>query len=146
VINIEQWSKLLRQWVRHVPASIVVEDAGIAASADARPVYEGVPLPGGFLIPQNSRLQFLERHNAMQDVDIRVDQAFWASSILPEGIVQRWFIADGSIAETGDKMAEIRIEDALHEITAPVRGRLTIIAAVNNVVEPGSLLGTLAVV
>jgi hypothetical protein len=43
-------------------------------------------------------------------------------------------------------MAEIRIEDALHEITAPVRGRLTIVAAVNNVVEPGSLLGTLAVV
>ena len=81
----------------------------------------------------------------MQDVDIRVDQAFWASSILPEGIVQRWFIADGSIAETGDKMAEIRIEGALHEITAPVRGRLTIVA-VNNVVEPGSLLGTLAVV
>jgi pyruvate/2-oxoglutarate dehydrogenase complex dihydrolipoamide acyltransferase (E2) component len=82
----------------------------------------------------------------MQDVDVRVDQAFWASSILPEGIVHRWFLADGSIAETGDKMAEIRIEDALHEITAPVRGRLTIVAAVNNVVEPGSLLGTLAVV
>jgi pyruvate/2-oxoglutarate dehydrogenase complex dihydrolipoamide acyltransferase (E2) component len=81
----------------------------------------------------------------MQNVDVRVDQAFWASSILPEGVVQRWFIADGSIAETGDKMAEIRIEDALHEITAPVRGRLTIVAAVNNIVEPGSLLGTLAV-
>ncbi|MEA2890588.1 MAG: hypothetical protein QOI05_1381 [Bradyrhizobium sp.] len=88
----------------------------------------------------------LQGHNALQDVVIRVDQAFWASSILPEGIVQQWFIADGSIAETGDKMAEIRIEDALHEITAPVRGRLTIVAAVNNVVEPGSLLGTLAVV
>jgi hypothetical protein len=27
------------------------------------------------------------------DVDARVDEAFWASSILPEGIVQRWFIA-----------------------------------------------------
>ena len=66
----------------------------------------------------------------MQDVDIRVDQAFWASSILPEGIVQQWFIADGSIAETGDKMAEIRIEDALHEITAPVRGRLKIVGFV----------------
>jgi hypothetical protein len=97
------------------------------------------------LVPAKS-FQLLERHNAMQDVDVRVDQAFWASSILPEGIVQQWFIADGSIAETGDKMAEIRIEDALHEITAPVRGRLTIVAAVNNVVEPGSLLGTLAVV
>jgi hypothetical protein len=81
----------------------------------------------------------------MKDVDVRVDQALWASSILPEGIVQRWFIADGSIAEYGGKMAEIRIEDALHEIVAPVRGRLTIVAAVNNLVEPGSLLGTIAV-
>jgi hypothetical protein len=118
----------------------------MAASADTRPVYEQFHCPGDSLIPQSSRLQLSERHNTMQDVDVRVDQAFWASSILPEGIVQRWFIADGSIAETGDKMAEIRIEDALHEITAPVRGRLTIVAAVNNVVEPGSLLGTLAVV
>jgi pyruvate/2-oxoglutarate dehydrogenase complex dihydrolipoamide acyltransferase (E2) component len=64
---------------------------------------------------------------------------------MPEGIVQRWFIADGAIAETGKKIAEIRVEGALHEITSPARGRVTIVAAVNNVVEPGSLLATLAV-
>jgi len=45
--------------------------------------------------------------------------------MLPEGIVERWFIADGAIAAAGDPMAEIRIEDALHEIMAPVSGRLT---------------------
>jgi pyruvate/2-oxoglutarate dehydrogenase complex dihydrolipoamide acyltransferase (E2) component len=81
----------------------------------------------------------------MQNIEVRVDEAIWASSILPEGIVQRWFIADGAIAETGEKIAEIRVEGALHEITSPTRGRLTIVAAVNNVVEPGSLLATLAV-
>ena len=27
--------------------------------------------------------------------DINVDEALWASSMLPEGIVERWFIADG---------------------------------------------------
>jgi pyruvate/2-oxoglutarate dehydrogenase complex dihydrolipoamide acyltransferase (E2) component len=81
----------------------------------------------------------------MQNVDVRVDAAIWASSILPEGIVQRWFIADGTIAETGKKIAEILVEGALHEITSPVRGRLTIVAAVNNVVEPRSLLATLVV-
>jgi pyruvate/2-oxoglutarate dehydrogenase complex dihydrolipoamide acyltransferase (E2) component len=82
----------------------------------------------------------------MQDVDVRVDEAIWASTILPEGIVQRRFIADGALAETGVKIAEIRVEGALHEITSPARGRVTIVAAVNDVVEPGSLLATLAVI
>jgi hypothetical protein len=45
--------------------------------------------------------------------DIKVDEALWASNMLPEGIVERWFIADGAIV-------------ALHEIMAPVSGRLTI--------------------
>ena len=64
--------------------------------------------------------------------------------MLPEGIVERWFIADGAIVAAGDPMAEIRIEDALHEIMAPVSGRLTIVAAANTVVKPGSLLARLA--
>jgi hypothetical protein len=41
-------------------------------------------------------------------------------------------------------MAEIRIEDVLHEIVAPVSGP-TIVAAANTVVEPGSLLASLTV-
>jgi pyruvate/2-oxoglutarate dehydrogenase complex dihydrolipoamide acyltransferase (E2) component len=77
--------------------------------------------------------------------DIKVDEALWASSMLPEGIVERWFIADGADIACGDLMAEIRIEGALHEITAPASGRLTIVAAANTVVEPGSLLARLAV-
>lgn len=72
--------------------------------------------------------------------DIKVDEALWASSMLPEGIVERWFVADGAIVAVGDQMAEIRIEDALHEISAPM-----IVAAANTVVEPGSLLARLAV-
>ena len=76
--------------------------------------------------------------------DIRVDEALWASSMLPEGIVERWFVTDGATVAVGDLMTEIRIEDALHEITAPASGRLTIVAAANTVVEPGSLLARLA--
>ena len=81
----------------------------------------------------------------MQNIEVRVDEAISASTILSEGVVQRWFIADGALAETGAKIAEVRVEDALHEITSPASGRLTIIAAVNDVVEPGFLLATLAV-
>jgi hypothetical protein len=51
--------------------------------------------------------------------DIKVDEALWASSMLPEGIVERWFVADGATVAAGDRIAEIRIEGALHEITAP---------------------------
>jgi pyruvate/2-oxoglutarate dehydrogenase complex dihydrolipoamide acyltransferase (E2) component len=75
--------------------------------------------------------------------DVRVDEALWASSMLPEGIVERWFFADGAIVTVGDRIAEVRIEDARHEITALVSGRLTIVAAANAMVEPGSLLARL---
>ena len=77
--------------------------------------------------------------------DIKVDEALWASSMLPEGIVERWFIADGATIAVGDLMAEIRIEDALHEITAPASGRLTIVAASNTIIEPGSRSARLAI-
>ena len=77
--------------------------------------------------------------------NVNVDEALWSSGMLPEGTVERWYVADGAIVATGDRMAEIRIEDALHEITAPANGRLTIVAAASNIIEPGSLLATLTV-
>jgi pyruvate/2-oxoglutarate dehydrogenase complex dihydrolipoamide acyltransferase (E2) component len=78
--------------------------------------------------------------------EIKVDSALWATSMLPEGVVERWLVVDGATVAAGDRMAELRIEDALHEIMAPAGGRLTIVAAANTIVEPGSLLGNLAVV
>ena len=75
--------------------------------------------------------------------DIKVDEALWASSMLPEGVVARWFIASGATIGAGERIAEVRIEDALHEIVAPASGRATIVAATNSVIEPGSILATL---
>ena len=48
--------------------------------------------------------------------EIRVDEALWASSILPEGTVVRWLVADGAMVVAGKPIVEIRVEDALHEI------------------------------
>jgi len=76
-------------------------------------------------------------------VNIKVDEALWSSSMLPKGLVERWFVTDGVVVALGDRIAEIRIEGALHEITAPTPGRLTIVATANSVVEPGSLLARL---
>jgi pyruvate/2-oxoglutarate dehydrogenase complex dihydrolipoamide acyltransferase (E2) component len=75
--------------------------------------------------------------------DIKVDDRLWASGMLPEGIVERWFIASGATIRVGERIAELRIEDALHEIVAPASGCATIVAALNSVIEPGSVLATL---
>jgi hypothetical protein len=45
--------------------------------------------------------------------EIKVDSALWATSMLPEGVVERWLVVDGAIVAAGDRMAELRIEDAL---------------------------------
>lgn len=76
--------------------------------------------------------------------EIKIDEALWASSIFPEGMVVRWLVPDGSCVAAGHAIAEVRIEDALHEITAPADGRVTIVAGENSVVDPGSLLATIA--
>jgi pyruvate/2-oxoglutarate dehydrogenase complex dihydrolipoamide acyltransferase (E2) component len=75
--------------------------------------------------------------------DIRANEALWASTMFPQGIVERWLIADQAIVARGQRIAEIRIEGALHDIAAPASGHVTIVAAVSSLVEPGALLATL---
>jgi biotin carboxyl carrier protein len=76
-------------------------------------------------------------------MDIKVGDTLWASSMLPEGVIERSRVGDGAVVAAGDVLADVRIEDALHEIVAPAAGQLTILAAANAIVEPGSLLGQL---
>jgi pyruvate/2-oxoglutarate dehydrogenase complex dihydrolipoamide acyltransferase (E2) component len=59
----------------------------------------------------------------------------------PEGIFEHWFVPNGAHVSAGDAIAEVRIEDARHEIMAPSTGRLTVIVETNDVIEPGSVLG-----
>jgi pyruvate/2-oxoglutarate dehydrogenase complex dihydrolipoamide acyltransferase (E2) component len=74
-------------------------------------------------------------------MDIKVDEGLWASSMLPEGVVERWRVADGAVVAAGEVLVDVRIEDAVHEIVSPAGGQLTISAAANSLIEPGSLLG-----
>jgi pyruvate/2-oxoglutarate dehydrogenase complex dihydrolipoamide acyltransferase (E2) component len=73
-------------------------------------------------------------------MDIRMDTDLWATSMFPEGLIERWLVADGAAVIAGDRVAEVRIEDALHEIVAPASGRLTISSSRNSVVEPGAVI------
>jgi pyruvate/2-oxoglutarate dehydrogenase complex dihydrolipoamide acyltransferase (E2) component len=80
----------------------------------------------------------------MKIIEIKVDEVLWSNSMLPEGVVAKWLVADGGPAREGHGLAEVRIEGALHDVIAPRDGRLKIEVAVNDVIEPGSLLATLA--
>jgi pyruvate/2-oxoglutarate dehydrogenase complex dihydrolipoamide acyltransferase (E2) component len=73
--------------------------------------------------------------------DLSISSDLWRSSMMPEGILERWRVTDGSFVEEGAVVAEIRIEDALHELVAPARGRLVTLARLNDVIEPGSVIG-----
>lgn len=77
-------------------------------------------------------------------MDIRIVEDFWATRMLPEGIIERWIAADGEIVKIGAPVAEVRIEDSLHEIVAPASGRLVTYASNNDVIEPGSVIGQIA--
>jgi pyruvate/2-oxoglutarate dehydrogenase complex dihydrolipoamide acyltransferase (E2) component len=75
--------------------------------------------------------------------DIRLDGDLWATTMAPEGWLERWRVDDGAAVTAGDPLAEVRIEDALHTIVAPVSGRLRRLAAENDVVEPGTAIASL---
>ena len=76
-------------------------------------------------------------------MEIRVPDDLWATSMAPAGVLERWRANDQAHVNHGDPVAEVRVEDCLHEITAPAGGLLTQLAAVGSVVEPGVLIARL---
>jgi hypothetical protein len=80
------------------------------------------------------------------DADIKVDEALWRSSILPEGVLDDWLALDGAEVVMGHAVAVVRIEDAQHDLVAPATGRLQILTRPNAVIEPGTLIGRIVAV
>ena len=77
-------------------------------------------------------------------MQIPVAENLWSSSMLPEGVLERWFVADGADVDGGQEIAELRIEDAVHRVMAPGRGRLRQSVLRNAIIEPGSVIGEIA--
>jgi pyruvate/2-oxoglutarate dehydrogenase complex dihydrolipoamide acyltransferase (E2) component len=73
--------------------------------------------------------------------DIKVASALWASSLLPEGIIEKWLRSDGAFVEAGEPVATVRIEDALHELTASAEGWLNAEVQAGSVIDPGTVIG-----
>ncbi len=72
---------------------------------------------------------------------IRVESELWATSLLPEGMIDKWLVPDGAFVEAGDALAALHIEGALHKLIAPAEGWLTIDRKANDVIEPGAVIG-----
>lgn len=65
----------------------------------------------------------------------------WANSMLPEGILERWCVADGAVVAAGQAVAAVRVEDMLHDLLAPCAGRLRQTTAAGSVIDPGMQIG-----
>ncbi|MCS4504612.1 hypothetical protein KBTX_02949 [wastewater metagenome] len=73
--------------------------------------------------------------------DVRIPEGLWDADITPEGVVANWLYRDGSEVDAGETVAEIMVEKATMEITAPAAGRLAITVAKDGVVRPGTVIG-----
>ena len=76
--------------------------------------------------------------------DIRVPDDLWQTSIMPEGILERWLVAGGTVVAKGQPVALVRVGENLHEIASPAGGVLTPTAAASSMIEPGSLIAHLS--
>ena len=77
-------------------------------------------------------------------IGITVASNLWSTSILPEGLIEKWLVQDGAFVKNGEPVVEIRIESALHELQAPSDGQIVIEALANSIVEPGTVIGRVA--
>lgn len=74
---------------------------------------------------------------------ITVDPQFWATNLMPSGILEAWLQPDGSMVEAGDAVAMVRIEGSRHALQAPARGRLLASTKANTMIQPGMTIGSI---
>ena len=79
-------------------------------------------------------------HKAKRVTHVQVCADLWATSLLPEGVIERWLASERAFVKRGEPLAMVRIEGALHELTAPADGWLAIERRANAVVEPGAVI------
>ena len=72
---------------------------------------------------------------------VRVHESLWASSVAPEGVLEWWFAHDGAQVVAGQRLAEVQIEGARHEVITPIDGVLRVMAFAGSVLDPGSVIG-----
>ena len=69
-------------------------------------------------------------------VQLVVAPDFWVTRIYPEGLLEKWLVADGDHVNANQAVAQLRIEGELIE--------LKIAAHKNSPIEPGAVIGHIA--
>jgi pyruvate/2-oxoglutarate dehydrogenase complex dihydrolipoamide acyltransferase (E2) component len=72
---------------------------------------------------------------------VRIDENLWASAVAPEGVLEWWFAFDGAKVVAGQRLAEVQIEGARHEVVAPAAGELRVLAFAGSILDRGSVIG-----
>ena len=72
--------------------------------------------------------------------DVHVPEGLWQTSIMPEGILERWLARDGEIVAAGEAVAAIRVGESLHDVVSPSNGRLRLGMETGGLVEPGTVI------
>jgi biotin carboxyl carrier protein len=97
--------------------------------------------PGRMRLPGSVRAERPdppERGTAM--ADLCVSESLWTTSLMPEGVLERWLVGNGSVVTAGQAVAAVRIGDALHDIVTPAAGRLDVLAVQGELVDPGCII------
>ena len=75
-------------------------------------------------------------------MDVVVDQDILGSET--EADISEWLIADGSEVTAGQALAELETSKVQVEVTSPMAGVITLIAAEGDVIEPGAVIARIA--
>ncbi len=73
--------------------------------------------------------------------DVVVPADLWDTE--DEGVLFMWLYPDGSVVERGKLIAELTVEKAQLELTAPASGRLKILVPPETIIRKGQVLGTI---
>ena len=75
-------------------------------------------------------------------MDVVVDQDILGSET--EADISEWLIEDGSEVTAGQALVELETSKVQVEVTSPMAGVITLIAAEGDVIEPGAVIARIA--
>lgn len=75
---------------------------------------------------------------------VTIPEALWAGAMMPQGVLERWLVADGALVAEGEAVAVVLVEDARHDLLSPASGILRQNAGPGAIVDPGAEIGLVA--
>jgi hypothetical protein len=78
--------------------------------------------------------------SAAEPTSLRLNETLFENSMTQEAILLSWLASPGAWIETGQRVAEVLVEEMRHEIIAPASGRLVDPVPASTVLEPGDQL------